>query len=224
MPLFAKAMEMFETIITPDRRTPLENLAPSKVLQLLEQMLAATVLDPSKSSKSKIKLTQRQVNSINGCLLRVPDNFYPSVYKILKRCPGGLTFMKKHLPQKTTLKMMEAYELNFFHTVESFLVQYVEPDKRFLMIRVLVILSTILNRNPELTYRKELIMDNLITDSLKLYLKDKNLLSEGSFEDLNLFGLLDLDAALLDSYIARSIVNLLLGAEIGEQEMECKLQ
>ena len=130
--------------------------------------------------------------------------------------------MKKHLPQKTTLKMMEAYELNFFHTVEAFLVQYVDPGQRFLMIRLLVILSTILNRNPELTYRNELIMDSLIQESVRLHLKDspQKLGGDGS----GVHGLLGLDAAMLDSYLARSIVNLLLGAEIADKGMECKLQ
>ena len=233
MSLFAKAIAMFQTYISPENTTPLENLPPSKILSLLKLMLSMTVISSRSSSVPPQQLTRRQVNSINGCLIRVPDHFYPSVFYVLERCPGGLTFAKKHLPQKSTLKMMEAFELSFFHIVESYLVQYVQHDHRFLMIRVMVILSTVLKRNPELTYRNELILDNLILDSLNLYCKEHNVplgnISQIT-EDTDLHGLLDLDAAILDSYIARSIVNLLLGANIGdgcdiaERGMECKLQ
>ena len=152
MSMLAKAIEMYHTFTHPETAFHVENVAPNKILNLLKAMLFMTELS-HKQEHEKSKLTRRQINSINGCLMRVPENFYPSVYNILKRCPGGLTFKKKHLPQKSTLKMMEAHELSFFHTVESYLAQYINHDIRFLMTRVLVILATVLNRNPELTYR-----------------------------------------------------------------------
>ena len=226
MSLFVRAMAMFQNYISPNSKSPLENLPPSKILTLLEQMLSMTVMGSKKSSKqTPHRLTTSQISSINGCLIRVPENFYPSIYNILKRCPGGITFGKKHLSQKSTLKMMDAYELNFFHTVEAFLVPYVQSGLRFLVIRVLVILSTVLTRNPELTYRNELVVDSLVTESLNLYLRQHNLGPVTHItEDTDLQGMLGLEPATLDSFIARAIVNMLLGAEIANKGTECKLQ
>ncbi|MCP4507871.1 MAG: hypothetical protein GY826_15955, partial [Fuerstiella sp.] len=51
---------------------------------------------------------------INAGSMESTFSVHPSVFNILKRCPGGLTFGKKHLPQKSTLKMMDANELSFF--------------------------------------------------------------------------------------------------------------
>ena len=224
MSWFTKAIVMFQSFVNPKAAAiPLENLPPSQLLSTLEEMLTVTVIDNKHDSRNKCNLTQRQISSINGCLIRVPENFYPSVYNILKRCPGGLTFGKKHLPQKSTLKMMDAYELSFFHTIESFLVQYVESDTRFLMIRLLVILSTVLTRNPELTYRKELVLDTLIINSLGLYHKEAGI-SPSVTEATDLRSLMELEPAILDSYIARAIVNMLLGSEIAHTGSECKLQ
>ena len=229
MSWFTQAIVMFQSFVNPKAAAiPLENLPPSQLLSTLEQMLSVTVIDNKNGSRNKCNLTQRQISSINGCLIRVPENFYPSVYNILKRCPGGLTFGKKHLPQKSTLKMMDAYELSFFHTIESFLVQYVQSDTRFLMIRLLVILSTVLTRNPELTYRKELVLDALIINSLVLYHKEAGIPASFTVTQLteatDLRSLMELEPAILDNYIARAIVNMLLGSEIAHTGSECKLQ
>ena len=67
----------------------------------------------------------------------------------------------------------------------------------------------------------------MIVESLNLYLKEQNLSSiSDTFldEEINFLGMLDLDTSAQDSYIARAIINKLLGAEISEKDMECKLQ
>ena len=67
----------------------------------------------------------------------------------------------------------------------------------------------------------------MIVESLNLYLKEQNLPSiPDTFldEEINFLGMLDLDTSAQDSYIARAIINKLLGAEISEKDMECKLQ
>jgi len=226
MARFVAAIEMYHGFINPKEPCHIENLAPSKIRKILMQVLELT----SNVDKQKAQeiISSYQVNSLNGCLTRVPDNFYPSVHFILKRCPGGLTFLNTHLPQEPTIKMMDPKELSFFHLVESFLAQYAVPHFIFLLIRVLTILATVLKRNPELTYKEELKIDNLIKDAVQLYLKDNNLLHEMDLSDFNenteLTGFLSLEQSVVDSYIARAIVNLLLGAEIGKMGMECKLQ
>lgn len=225
MARFVTAIEMYQGFVNPKEPCTIENLAPSIIRKTLMKVLELTTIG---SKETPVILTSHQVNSLNGCLTRVPANFYPSVYSTLQRCPGGLTFLNKHLPQEPTIKMMDPKELSFFHMVENLLAQYAVPHFIFLMIRVLTILATVLKRNPELTYKEELKIDDLIKDAVQLYLKDHNLLNELDLSEFNentvLTGFLSLDQTVLDSYIARAIVNLLLGAEIGKMGMECKLQ
>ena len=223
---------MFQNFVDPHHHTPIINLPPSKIFHLLEQVLAGKVIcRPRKRSKvtqdqSQTSLSRRQINALNGCVLRVPEHFYPSVYEILKRCPGGLIFLKKHLPQRPTLNMMEAHELTFGLTVEQHIAQYSQPDYRFVIVRVLVILATILERNPELFYYKQLNMDHLVRDSFKLYLKDNENSSLSVIahfdQDTDLSRMLELETSKFDSYVARAVVNVLLGDEIGGTD--CKLQ
>eukprot|EP00092_Neocalanus_flemingeri_P018371 GFUD01019880.1.p1 GENE.GFUD01019880.1~~GFUD01019880.1.p1 ORF type:complete len:1110 (+),score=249.46 GFUD01019880.1:78-3407(+) len=221
-----QAIEMYLGFTNPKETSHIENLAPSKIREILVSVLEVTGLndDPKKTRN----LSSHQINSLNGCLLRVPCNFFPSVFHILERCPGGLTFLNRHLPQQPTIETMDPKELSFFHMVEGFFAQYSVPDYLFLMVRVLTILSTVLKRNPELTFSKELKMDDLIKDSVKIFLKDHKLLQEVDLsqfsEHMDLDRFLTLDQAVLDSYIARAIVNLLLVGEIGQMGMECKLQ
>jgi phosphorylase kinase alpha/beta subunit len=225
MARFVTAIEMYHGFVNPKEPCHIENLAPSKVRKTLMKVLELTT---SGNKQTPVILTSHQVNSLNGCLTRVPANFYPSVYSTLQRCPGGLTFLNKHLPQEPTIQMMDPKELSFYHMVENLFAQYVVPHFIFLMIRVLTILATVLKRNPAQTQKEELKIDNLIKDGVQLFLKDHNLMNDldlsdfGENTDLN--GFLSLDQAVLDSYIARAIVNLLLGAEIGKMGMECKLQ
>ena len=230
--MYFRAIEMFQNFVDPHHHTPIINLPPSKIFHLLEQVLAGKVIcRPRKRSKvtqdqSQTSLSRRQINALNGCVLRVPEHFYPSVYEILKRCPGGLIFLKKHLPQRPTLNMMEAHELTFGLTVEQHIAQYSQPDYRFVIVRVLVILATILERNPELFYYKQLNMDHLVRDSFKLYLKDNENSSLSVIahfdQDTDLSRMLELETSKFDSYVARAVVNVLLGDEIGGTD--CKLQ
>jgi len=226
MSWFVQAIEMYQGFVNPKTTCQIENLPPFKVRQILKQVLEATAL--SEQQKKPGNLTSHQITSLNGCLSRVPVNFYPSVFHILKRCPGGLTFLNRHLPQEPTIIMMDPKELSFFHMVEGFLAQYAVPEYRFLMIRALTIVATVLKRNPELTFMKELKLDELIKDSVQLFLKEQNLLHEVDLsqfsEHFDMDSFLSLDQAVLDSYMARAIVNLLLGSEIGQMGMECKLQ
>ena len=85
-----------------------------------------------------------------------------------------------------------------------------------------------LKRNPELTFKEELKVEIIIKDAVRLFLKDhksvENFDLSGFNEHTDLRGFEKLDQSVRDSYLARAIVNLLLGAEIGKMGMECKLQ
>ena len=223
---------MFQSFVDPEYDTPIINLPPSQVYQLLEQVLAGRILYRCRK-RSKVvhgplqrTLTRRQLNALDGCVLRVPEKFYPRAYDILRKCPGGLIFLKKHLPQKTTLKMMEAHELTFALTVEQYIAQYDKPDYRFVVVRVLVMLATVLERNPEIFYYKQLNVDDLVRDSFRLYLKDNENSSLSVIahfdQDTDLSAMMELEPSKIDTYVARAVVNVLLGDEIGGTD--CKLQ
>lgn len=219
------AIELYLSFLSPGESCQIENLPPSTIRKLLIQVLEVT--SNEEKSKTKSNLTSFQVNSLNGCLTRVPANFYPSVFFILQRCPGGLTF-NHHLPQLPTIKLMDPKELSFFHQVESYFARYSVPHYIYLIIRALTILATVLKRNPELTFKEELKVEIIIKDAVLLFLKDnksvENFDLSGFNEHTDLRGFEKLDQSVRDSYLARAIVNLLLGAEIGKMGMECKLQ
>merc|ERR1711887_433036 len=206
MARFVAAIELYLCFQNSGEPCHIENLPPSTIRKLLIEVLEIT----SNEEKHKIKpvLTDFQVNSLNGCLTRVPANFYPSVYFILQRCPGGLTF-KEHLPQLPTIKLMDPKELSFFHQVEGYFARYSVPHYIYLIIRALTILATVLKRNPELTFKEELKVETLIKDAFQLYLKDHNLTEHTDLscfnEHTDLKGFEKLDQAVRDSYVARAI-------------------
>jgi len=225
MARFVAAIELYLKFLNSDEPCQVENLPPSTIRKLLIEVLELT--SKEENNLTQPVLSSYQVNSLNGCLIRVPANFYPSLYFILQRCPGGLTF-KDHLPQLPTIKLMDPKELSFFHQVEGYIARYSVPHYIYLIIRALTILATVLKRNPELTFKEELKVETLIKDAFRLYLKAQNMTEHVDFsnfdEHTDLRGFEKLDQAVRDSYVARAIVNLLLGAEIGKMGMECKLQ
>jgi len=213
----------------------LVNLPPHRVRQLLIGMLE----DTSGHGEGRRSLQDHQIHTLNGCISRVPENFYPNVFLVLKRC-SGLTFRNRHLPQLPTVELVDPSELSFAHLVDSFFTSYSEPRYRGLIIRLLSLLATVLRRNPELSFESELVMEALISEAYSLFLKDQGqenmtgnqpvcpirghmVMEAVEIEDLSEF--YSQKQSLVDSYLARAIVNLLLGAEIGQiREMECKLQ
>jgi len=103
------------------------------------------------------------------------------------------------------------------------------------------LLATVLRRNPELSFETELLVDGLISDAYNLYLKDQGeetntagdppvcpILGYRVLEQIqgDQFGeFYTQKQSLLDSYLARSIVNLLMSAENGQTRgMDCKVQ
>jgi len=218
-----KALDLYKTFTTPECTDPLDNLPPSKVWSLLHHMLR----DTSKSSEVEephiTDLTDYQIKQLNGCLLRVPENFYSSVWQILSRCSGGIRFGKELLPQLPTIKLHEPFELSFYHLVENFFSQYEESCYRHLVIRVLTILAIVIKRNPEIQYKQQICIEELISESIILYAK--NVSRDHKEQNLSgIEGFHRLSCRLVDSYIGRAIVNTLLGGEIGHDEADCKIQ
>jgi phosphorylase kinase alpha/beta subunit len=180
---------------------PVDNIPPSQLKNLLIEVLENTK-DMEKGSSN---LTHHQTSQINGCLMRVPPHFYSKVWQILKRCPGGLRFGSSHLPQLPTIDNMNMRELAFSHLVEGFFVQNKQPEYRQVIVQLISILATILQRNPEISFKPELDVDQLIQNALSLFLKEKDLTDIG---DMSHF--YTANQATANSYLARSVVNTLL--------------
>lgn len=141
--------------ISKQQGTDLDNLSPYEVRQLLSHIL--TVRDWAREEKLKC-LERRQ---LEGCLCRVPSQFYGYVWDILGRIPAGMEVQGHMLPAMPTLVNMSRSELSFSLLVEEMLIKIALPEQRQLAVELLVILWTILSRNPEVHFSDRLNLDRV---------------------------------------------------------------
>ena len=220
------ALEKYHGFLHPGDTRPLAALSPHE----LRQMLIGMLEDTSGQIAKTTRLTDHQVSLLNGCLCRCPDNFFPSVFLVLQKCHGGIKFHKAHLPQRPTISIMEPHELSFAHMVDHHFVEYREPRYRSLLVRALSLLATVLRRNPELSLSGMLCLEGILSSAYKLFLKDRGeaeiseILGQEELEEVGHFQ--KLEQTTVDTYLARAIVNLLLGPDMPQIKgsSECKLQ
>uniref|UniRef100_A0A8C5BQH7 Phosphorylase b kinase regulatory subunit n=1 Tax=Gadus morhua TaxID=8049 RepID=A0A8C5BQH7_GADMO len=137
-------------------------LSPSDVKQLL-----LDVLQPQISSRSW--LNRRQ---IDGSLNRSPPGFYDRVWQILERTPHGILVAGTHLPQQPTLSDMTMYEMNFSLLVEDTLQRIVLPEYRQIIVELLMVVSIVLERNPELEFAEKVDLDGLVKEAFMDFQRD----------------------------------------------------
>ncbi|XP_037604894.1 phosphorylase b kinase regulatory subunit beta isoform X5 [Sebastes umbrosus] len=137
-------------------------LSPSDIKQLL-----LDVLQPQHTGRSW--LNRRQ---IDGSLNRSPLGFYDRVWQILERTPNGFTVSGTHLPQQPTLSDMTMYEMNFSLLVEDMLKDIVLPEYRQIIVELLMVVSIVLERNPELEFDATVDLDGLVKEAFKDFQKD----------------------------------------------------
>ncbi|MBN3304867.1 KPBB kinase, partial [Amia calva] len=140
----------------------LYQLSPSEVKQLL-----LDVLQPQQQGRSW--LNRRQ---IDGSLNRTPLGFYDRVWQILERTPNGIMVAGTHLPQQPTLSDMTMYEMNFSLLVEDMLKNIVQPEYRQIIVELLMVLSIVLERNPELEFQDKVDLDKLVKEAFNDFQKD----------------------------------------------------
>ncbi|KAL7833368.1 hypothetical protein AOLI_G00283280 [Acnodon oligacanthus] len=138
-------------------------LSPSDVKQLL-----LDVLQPQQTGRSW--LNRRQ---IDGSLNRTPLGFYDRVWQILERTRNGITVAGCHLPQQPTLSDMTMYEMNFSLLVEDTLKNIVLPEYRQIIVELLMVVSIVLERNPELEFQESVDLDRLVKDAFADFQKDR---------------------------------------------------
>ncbi|KAJ8249417.1 hypothetical protein GJAV_G00234600 [Gymnothorax javanicus] len=137
-------------------------LSPSDVKQLL-----LDVLKPEQTGRSW--LNRRQ---IDGSLNRTPPGFYDRVWQILERTPNGIVVAGVHLPQQPTLSDMTMYEMNFSLLVEDMLKHIDLPEYRQIIVELLMVVSIILERNPELEFQEKVNLDAVVKEAFNDFQKD----------------------------------------------------
>ncbi|XP_030575205.1 phosphorylase b kinase regulatory subunit beta isoform X2 [Archocentrus centrarchus] len=139
-------------------------LSPSDIKQLL-----LDVLQPQHTSRSW--LNRRQ---IDGSLNRTPLGFYDRVWQILERTPNGIVVAGNHLPQQPTLSDMTMYEMNFSLLVEDTLKNIVLPEYRQIIVELLMVVSIVLERNPELEFSDKVDLDRLVKEAFSDFQRDRS--------------------------------------------------
>ncbi|XP_076029946.1 putative phosphorylase b kinase regulatory subunit beta [Oratosquilla oratoria] len=199
----------FREVKGNSENTSIEALAPSEVRRLVVKVLS---LDDWAQVE---KLTPQQVRVIDGCLGRTPKKFYEKVWNILQKTPCGLRIGEQVLPQQPTLSEMCHTEANFALVVQSMLNHVQHPEYRQIVVELITVIATILERNPELKFSFEVNLDHLIQDAFKMFLKDSG---REWTEDFSSF--YNVSSVTLASYLARSVVNYMLTGDFKSEIQE----
>jgi phosphorylase kinase alpha/beta subunit len=113
-------------------------------------------------------LQQRQVE---GAVNRVPKDFYPSVWQVLKHCKGvvvGDKLERRNRLDNSLVQEMTPGEKNFALRVEHLLNKIQAPEYRQVNIEALMELAAIAERNPDLKIEEYIVLDVLIGHAVRL--------------------------------------------------------
>lgn len=184
----------------------LYQLSPSEVKQLL-----LDILQPQQSGRCW--LNRRQ---IDGSLNRTPPGFYDRVWQILERTPNGIVVAGKHLPQQPTLSDMTMYEMNFSLLVEDMLGNIDQPKYRQIIVELLMVVSIVLERNPELEFQDKVDLDKLVKEAFHEFQKDESRLKEIEKQDdmTSFYNTPPLGQRGTCSYLTKVVMNSLLEGEV----------
>ncbi|KAF3817861.1 hypothetical protein GH733_013148 [Mirounga leonina] len=180
----------------------LYQLSPSEIKQLL-----LDILQPQQNGGCW--LNRRQ---IDGSLNRTPAGFYDRVWQILERTPNGIIVAGKHLPQQPTLSDMTMYEMNFSLLVEDMLGNIDQPKYRQIVVELLMVVSIVLERNPELEFQDKVDLDKLVKEAFHEFQKDESRLKEVEKQDdmTSFYNTPPLGKRGTCSYLTKVVMNLLL--------------
>ncbi|XP_047675252.1 phosphorylase b kinase regulatory subunit beta [Tachysurus fulvidraco] len=181
-------------------------MSPSDVKQLL-----LDVLQPQQTGRSW--LNRRQVD---GSLNRTPLGFYDRVWQILERTSNGIVVGGLHLPQQPTLSDMTMYEMNFSLLVEDKLKNIVLPEYRQIIVELLMVVSLVLERNPELEFQEKVDLDRLVKEAFIDFQKDRGKAETAQSEkDMEVFyNTPPLGKRGTSSYLTKAVIIQLLQGEV----------
>ncbi|KAF4793571.1 Phosphorylase b kinase regulatory subunit beta [Turdus rufiventris] len=184
----------------------LYQMSPSEVKQLL-----LDILQPQQPGRSW--LNRRQ---LDGSLNRTPAGFYDRVWQILERTPNGLIVAGRFLPQQPTLSDMTMYEMNFSLLVEDMLQNIDQPKYRQIIVELLMVISVILERNPELEFQDKVDLDKVVQEAFRDFQKDHSSAkgAENQSDMTAFYNTHPLGKKGTCSYLSKAVISLLLEGEV----------
>ncbi|KAM4767463.1 phosphorylase b kinase regulatory subunit beta isoform 2-T4 [Cyanocitta cristata] len=184
----------------------LYQMSPSEVKQLL-----LDILQPQQPGRSW--LNRRQ---LDGSLNRTPAGFYDRVWQILERTPNGLIVAGRFLPQQPTLSDMTMYEMNFSLLVEDMLQNIDQPQYRQIIVELLMVISVILERNPELEFQDKVDLDKVVQEAFRDFQKDHSSPkgAENQSDMTAFYNTHPLGKKGTCSYLSKAVITLLLEGEM----------
>lgn len=109
---------------------------------------------------------------LDGAVNRVPKDFYPRVWSVLKHCKGIVIGDKlerrNRLDSELILAETTPGEKNFALRIEHLLNKIQAPEYRQVNIEALMELSAIADRNPDLQIEEPIVLDVLIGHAVRL--------------------------------------------------------
>lgn len=184
----------------------LYQMSPSEVKQLL-----LDILQPQQQGRGW--LNRRQ---IDGSLNRTPAGFYDRVWQILERTPNGLIVAGRFLPQQPTLSDMTMYEMNFSLLVEDMLQNIDQPEYRQIIVELLMVISVILERNPELEFQDKVDLDKVVQEAFHDFQKDHNRPKGAEHQDdmTAFYNTHPVGKKGTCSYLSKAVISLLLEGDV----------
>ncbi|MEG4087221.1 glycoside hydrolase family 15 protein [Microcoleus sp. POL10_C6] len=120
----------------------------------------------------------RRKRQMEGTVNRVPKDFYPSVWGLLRHCKGLIIGDKlerrNRLDSHIILSEMTPGEKNFALQIEHLLNKIVAPEYRQVNIEALMELAAIAQRNPELQVEEYIVLDVLVGHAVRLNWQGKH--------------------------------------------------
>ncbi|CAB4061491.1 unnamed protein product [Lepeophtheirus salmonis] len=128
-------------------------------------------------------LTLYEVRTINGCLLRVPPDFYDTcMWLVLQRTSGGVYFGNTHIPQTPTINYYKRTDSRYAHIIESALHQLRDNNEpAFLQLKLFLVRNCALKRLSEklVTYTARMGALKLRLTSCKKFCSDSVTVTAG---------------------------------------------
>ncbi|MBW4652312.1 MAG: glycoside hydrolase family 15 protein [Kaiparowitsia implicata GSE-PSE-MK54-09C] len=127
-------------------------------------------LETANSTTDQNYDTWLQKRQREGALNRVPQDFYPNVWQVLKHCKGlviGDKLDRRNRLDSELTSEMTSGEKKFALLVEHLLNKIQSPEYRQVNIETLMELAAIAQRNPNLQFEEHIVLDVLIGHAVR---------------------------------------------------------
>lgn len=141
-------------------------------IRQLEQDINWVVAGEDETEEVPLTGSWQRKRQLDGSAGRVPKDFYPSVWRVMKHCKGLVIGDKlerrNRLDSQPILSEMTPGEKNFALRVEHLLNKIEAPQYRSVNIEALMELAAIAQRNPDLQIEDYIVLDVLIGHAVRL--------------------------------------------------------